>query len=455
MSRFLFITLGVISLCRVAFADSPRLRVATFDVDASPPIGSPVLAAPARTIEDPLSARGIVLLGAGSPIVLCAFDWEGISNDGHLFFRERLAQAAGTTASHVAVHSLHQHDGPRCDFRTEELMTEYGYAGTQINNAFCRHVMEQLDREIRSAIPKAREVTHLGIGTGIVEKVASNRRILGKDGKRVEIVRLSRTEPGSPAQLAPEGLIDPEVKMISFWENDQPLAALSYYATHPQSYYGQGDVTSDFVGLARARRDQSLPDVLHVHFNGAGGNIAAGKYNDGTPKARVELTDRMEAGLKKAWEATVKQPLSAADVRWDVETVSIPVSKKLEIAKLRESMANPKTAPLRRLYDAQAIAWLERDTGAGVPVELSCLTLGKVSILHMPGELFVEYQLAAQKMRPDQTVCMAAYGEYAPLYIGTEVAYSQGGFEIDGGYTNVSPAVEQVLLSGIKELLKQ
>jgi len=50
-------------------------------------------------------------------------------------------------------------------------------------------------------------------------------------------------------------------------------------------------------------------------------------------------------------------------------------------------------------------------------------------VLHMPGELFVEYQLAAQRMRPNDTVCMAAYGDYGPGYIGTQIAYTQGGYE--------------------------
>ena len=38
----------------------------------------------------------------------------------------------------------------------------------------------------------------------------------------------------------------------------------------------------------------------------------------------------------------------------------------------------------------------------------------------MPGELFVEYQLAAQNMRPNEFVTMAAYGDYGPGDIGTK-----------------------------------
>lgn len=98
------------------------LRVGVFRVDATPPLGTPVAYALARKIEDPLTARGVVLLGAGQPIVLCAVDWIGISNGGHDVWRESLAKAVGTSVDRVAVHVLHQHDAVRCDFTAEELL---------------------------------------------------------------------------------------------------------------------------------------------------------------------------------------------------------------------------------------------------------------------------------------------------------------------------------------------
>ena len=71
----------------------------------------------------------------------------------------------------------------------------------------------------------------------------------------------------------------------------------------------------------------------------------------------------------------------------------------------------------------------------------------------MPGELFVEYQLAAKKMRPDLHVAMAAYGDYGTAYIGTEIAYSQGGYETEPRSSNVAPSVEGVLMEGMRTLL--
>jgi len=71
----------------------------------------------------------------------------------------------------------------------------------------------------------------------------------------------------------------------------------------------------------------------------------------------------------------------------------------------------------------------------------------------MPGELFVEYQLAAQKMRPDDFVAMAAYGDYGPGYIGLQRSYSQGGYET-GVVSRVAPQVEQVLMDAMRSLLQ-
>jgi hypothetical protein len=49
---------------------------------------------------------------------------------------------------------------------------------------------------------------------------------------------------------------------------------------------------------------------------------------------------------------------------------------------------------------------------------------------------------------------MAAYGDYGPGYIGTEIAYSQGGYETSERASNVDKSCEQVLMSGVKRLLE-
>lgn len=57
-------------------------------------------------------------------------------------------------------------------------------------------------------------------------------------------------------------------------------------------------------------------------------------------------------------------------------------------------------------------------------------------------------------MRPNDTVCMAAYGDCGPGYIGTEIAYAQGGYETQPSSSNTAPQVERVLVDGLRALLK-
>lgn len=438
--------------CSAAAASGP-LRVATFNVDVTPPIGTPLcdaLCPPASEIVDPLSARGIVLAGDDKPIVLCAVDWVGIGNGGYDAWRSAIAKAAGTTDSRVSVHCLHQHDAPGCDFEAEELLAQQGLSGACFHVAFAHQAIDHVAAAVRAALKDLKPVTHVGLGTGRVEGVASNRRVMGADGK-VKYVRYSSCKD-EKIRAEPEGTIDPDCRLVSFWDGDRPLVSITYYATHPQSYYGAGGVSADFVGLARSLREKSLPDVMHVHFNGASGNVTAGKYNDGSREMRPVLAERLAAGMEKAWKNTKRVPVAAADVAWRSVGVALPARDTLDEKQLAAALANSQTDVRERVRVARDLAWLRR-CKSGHQIELNCLKLGPAYILGLPGELFIEYQLAAEKLKPDSLVCMAAYGDYGAGYIGTSIAYSQGGYETSR-VSRVAPEVEGVLMAGLAELFK-
>jgi hypothetical protein len=230
------------------------------------------------------------------------------------------------------------------------------------------------------------------------------------------------------------------------------VAVLSYYACHPQSYYRMGIPSPDFPGIARFFRQQSVPEALHVHFNGAGGNITAGKYNDGAKENRLSLASRLADGMKRAWDATTRFPVEPASVQWGCVSVTLPPAKHLDEAKLRADI-NEHADPKAAWSAADSLAWLVRCQD-GHKIDLTMLAVGQVRVLHMPGELFVEYQRAAKQMRPDLHVAMAAYGDYGSGYIGTEKAYAEGGYETSARASNVAPQVEKVLTDGMRTLLR-
>src|SRR5262249_10855717 len=155
-------------------------------------------------------------------------DWVGVGNEGHDAFRDALAEAVDTTPDRVAVHAIHQHDAPGCDFAAEKLLAEVGLSGAEFDPAFARQGIRRVAAPAKKSLGRAETVTHIGLGVGIVDKVASNRRILGPDGK-VALIRFSSCK-NEKAIAAPEGTIDPKLRLISFWQGDRALTSLTYYA---------------------------------------------------------------------------------------------------------------------------------------------------------------------------------------------------------------------------------
>jgi hypothetical protein len=427
----------------------PPLHLATFRSDATPPAGHPLCGGwiePVRLVDDPLDALGVILLGMGRPIVLCSVDWCGLRNDAHRLWREALAEAAHTVPECVALQCVHPHNAPFADVGAQKLI-EAAMAPPSLDLKFFDRVVKQSADAARASLAQTRRWTHAGFGKAKVEQVASNRRVLGPDGK-VKYVRTSATR-NAAARAEPEGLIDPWLRTQSFWDGEQPLAALSYYATHPMSYYGDGRVSADFCGLARRKRQEEDPKVFQVYFNGCGGNITAGKYNDGARENRPVLRDRMHAGMAAAWKATERFPVDRSS--WRSEPVQLPPRTEPSFGTevSRNVLDDPKQTAARRNNAAFQLAWLARKDR---PIELTCLDLGKVQVLHLPGEPFVEYQLFAQEQRPDVAVCVAGYGDDGPGYIPTARAYLEGGYEPTVALAG--PDSEAILKRAIRKLLQ-
>ncbi len=451
MTRILFALLFLIGT--VAQAEEV-VKVGTFDIDASPPIGTPMAYDPTNGIQDPLHCKGIVFDVPDGPIVIVAIDWIGVGGGGQTAFKEAIAASVGTSVERIAIHALHQHDAPTCNFGTAETLIDYGIDPKEayFDTDFARNVIKRAAEAASIAKAEAVPVTQIGVGNGLVKQVASTRRILGEDGK-VRVVRYTACrDPEIRAE--PAGTIDPMVKLIALFHEDQPVVALTYYACHPQSYYRTGLASCDFPGLARNKREAET-GVRHLHFDGAGGNIGAGKWNDGSPANRAVLADHVAEGMSIAWEEAMvsRTPLTPTDLGWNLIPVALPPAHHLTLDALESTLRDESRAITERITAARKLTWLRRCLD-GDTIPVTCLSLGQARVLHLPGELFVEYQLAAQAFRPDLFVAMAAYGDYAPGYICTAHSYYQGGYEPSERASNVSPLVEARLLDAIARLLQ-
>ncbi len=426
-------------------------RVAAFQADVTPPLGHPLLGGlrkPALRIEDPLSANGLVLLGPDAPLLIVGVDWCEIRNEAYDRWRAILAQATGTLPERVLVSCVHQHDAPHSDWRAQRFYEEYKAPGRLCDLRFEEQAIQKVAVAVRESLRTPRNVSHVGIGEAKIERVASNRRTVGPDGK-LRWNRMSMT-----ADLAvrdqPEGTVDPWLKTISFWHDDRPVAAIHSYAVHAQTHYGDGDVSSDFLGAARARRQQDDPSVTQIFLAGCCGDVVVGKYNDGKPETWHGFSDRVHGAMVSAWNSTERSPLRAIGFRCVPMRLASRRSPHYTVEEFKASLADPATAPVRRWESALGLSWRER-ADAGRPIDVPAIDFGPAQLVLMPAETFVEYQLWAQKMRPDTSVMVAGFGECAPGYIPTARAAAEG---YDDSYSWVAfPECEKTMLSALETAL--
>lgn len=401
-----------------------RLALSVFDADVTPPIGGPLFnGVPARSITDPLQARGFVLTGAGRPVVFCAIDWCEIRNESFEAWRRGLAAAAATSPERVMLSTVHQHDAPYTDRLANRLLIAHNAKGVFCDTAFEDACIQRVAEAIRQAMAAPVPVDSVGMGRGRVEGVASNRRFADASG-RVQFSRTSATR--NPAIRAmPEGLIDPWARTISFWSGNRPVAAVNCYATHPMSYYGQGDVTGDFPVIARRRRQQDDPAVHQIYLSGCSGDTMAGRYNDGAPENRQVLAGRLYDGLAAAWRDTRREPIRRVSYRVAKLRLQARRTPGFAIPEMQAALRDPALTFRAHTDAALGLAWRAR-LDRGHAIDVPCLDLGAARIVLLPAESFVQYQIWAQQVLPSSFVLASAFTESAPGYIPTAEAAREG-----------------------------
>ena len=450
---FCSILLGVVF---IAFSDSSRaVEIATFSVDVTPPLGHQLVTGrgmEATGVDSPLFAKGFVLIGQDfDSVVFVSVDWAEIRNEAYDRWRDVLAKAAGTERERVLVTAVHQHDTPLADLGAQRILTEAESGAQIIDLDFHERTVQRVADALRGALEAATPITHVGTGEAEVADVASNRRYRAADGS----IRYSRYSGGSDlaGRIAGPGTIDPMLKLLSFWNGDKEICALSLYATHPMSYYGTGKVSSDFPGIARERRQEETPGTLQIYASGASGNVTVGKFNDQAQKEKMRqvFADRLHDAMQRAAASTVRHRVGK--VRFRNEALRLPyrTGEKFSPSVLRGEIDPSSSLPVQAKA-ALGLSWHKR-CESGQPIDVPLVDFGFAQLLLLPAEIYVEYQLFAQDLCPDSVVMVAGYGECGPGYIPVERAWEEEDQNLDG-WCWIDRGVENLIEETLRRLLK-
>lgn len=444
-----------------SFGAEPVLQLTTFLADVTPSPGDGPCVGAMRTvdtIEHPLQMRGVVLRSAGNVFVIGAVDFCGVCNSSDRAIRSAMAQAAGTTIDRVALQSLHQHTAPILDEEAARLL--YGTDSDLLRRhlEYTDQVSSRAAKSIRESLQRLRPVDRIVASRAKVDRVAANRRVPLPDGTIGVRVSLTRE---AEIRDAPEGLIDPWVRTLTFFTGDERLTQLHYYATHPQSFYGDARISWDTVGIARDRLEKET-GVFQIYFTGCGGDVTLGKYNDGSRAAREELAGRLLEGMRVAATATGDAVVSTVDVaalkpeaiRWDSAPLNFTVRDQgaFHPETLRNQLKPDQPFSMR--LTAAMYSGFTNCLKSGYVAQATRLRIGGIDLVQLPGEPFVQFQLFAQQAAAREVfVCVAGYGECGVWYYGPDRIYTdRGGFEQTWSLTG---PCEDSVEAALAELLRR
>ncbi|MSS71432.1 MAG: hypothetical protein EXS64_08075 [Candidatus Latescibacteria bacterium] len=397
-----------------------------------------------REIAVPLTARVVYLEepdGEG-PVLLAMADHTGFTRQSDRRMRNAIAQALDLSPLRVRINVTHNHTAPDADQTVQELLAPFDL----------HHVslpwLDRMEAALRARASRRPVTVHAGLAP--VERLSSNRSVRRPDGTIA-----TRFGVASPElQAAPEGLIDPDVGVLSLrGEDGRPVVTLLNYACHVTSLKGRGEVIHpDFphYALEIVERETGGPGFF---LQGAAGNVGPGKYADGSVEGAQVLGARLAEGALAALGRL--PPCAPAPLRlesWE-ETVSLdpelPSSDEARAQLAEAARSDRGTETWRRAAMLQVVA----DPEAARRPELFLLRGGDWCLAGLPAESFAEFGLSIRAASPTPFTLVGAYYDCTLWYIPTYKSFRDGGYESRGGWRYVAPgAGEQITASVIRRL---
>lgn len=381
--------------------------------------GFAIREAPAEGVHDPLFVRALALDDGSTRFCLLVLDLIGVDEALTASIRTAASELSSIAAAHVAVTATHTHGGP--------AVLEHAYLGRP-DAAYRQRIVQASAAAVAAAVADLAPAT-VRHAIGAQTTIARNRRV-----------------PGGP--------IDPDVPIVRFDRGGTPVALLVSYACHPVTLGPDNlAITRDYPGVVVDELERRYPGSLVVFATGCcgqvnTGHLASDSLRPGQAPQRTFARAR-EIGLSLADAAAnatdaaagrppLRGPLRIASARVALEYAPSSRNPQLELTEWRHELAELGDEDVAR---AATLRLLIRWAGAranppprACEVEAMCIGLGDACIALYPGEVFVEFGLAAKDAIADRSVMTFAYSGAAPGYLPHRSAYDDGGYEVEEAY---------------------
>ena len=228
-----------------------------------------------QAFHDPCKARAVVFDDGKTRVAIVGIDALFIRRQTVQAVRSAIQKRCGIEPGSILISASHTHSGGPIGYYlpgefddASPLVRSLVYDRTVCANPEYLAKVEQAIVEAVCAADARRTAARCGLGFGLEDKVAFNRRFRMKDG-------FAMTHPGqgNPAIIEPAGPTDPQVGVLGVWNPEgQFLGCIVNFACHATT--GPGGISADYIYyLEKTIRGIMGDQAVVVFLPGAAGDI--------------------------------------------------------------------------------------------------------------------------------------------------------------------------------------
>ena len=412
-------------------------------------------------IHDSLKVRACIFDNGSEIIAIVGVDTAIIQRRTVQKAKVLIKEKCGIEDKNILISASHTHSGgPLWGLCEEDLKDAPEFIkslalekSVSLNMDYEKHVINQIMTAVYMA-NKFKKQAKLSVGSGVEDKVVFNRCFKLKSGR-------TATHPGkgNPEILEPAGPVDPEVGVISAWdENDQLLGAIVNYACHA-TCHGSG-VSADWIYyLERTVQGVMGKQANVVFLNGACGDVT---QIDNQSLQASRIGERWSEYVGVRVGAEVLKVLVTAEKTESFKLAALNDELSLKIRKPSEESIKKCRKVCEEVISSPAkdrefafIFAKERlildyfyRLSPEKKVEVQAMQIGPAIILANPSEYFCQYGLDIKKDSDFPYTFVVELANGSCGYIPTEDAFNH---EHGGGYETVLTAYSNLEINaGIK-----
>ncbi len=442
---------------------SNQLSAGAAMIDISPPAGTHLAGSgagdhrPTQAVLDPLYAKAIVFEAAGRRVCLVILDLTIVTGEYTDRIRTAICEQTGIERDAIMVQATQTHSAPSLGYfmLDPDFPLETSEETEYLRGAEGAYGERAAVAAVEAAVKAAGRLqpVRIGLGRGVLGDLAFNRRGIRRDGTIIMPRPLGREQQpfGISDVCYLEGPMDPEVGVCCVQDMDsKPLAFLLHYTCHPVNAYGNSETflaaSADWPGAWSMETQQAFgADAVPLVVNGCCGNINPWHPFDGDFRPDHQ---RMGRGLARMSERIVRNLTFAGEVSLDtrIERIGLPF-REIPDERLREVAAilDEYPEPPRevdgqvdprwfRAASTRSVELCRRRDGA-FSYEIQAFRIGDLCIVGLPGEPFVEGQLALKLNSAAPYLFPAHLTTHYVGYLPTRDAYARGGHEANEDVT--------------------